>query len=193
MERYSMDQPPRTPGRPRKPPAKVRRATFKFRVTDRLRDQLAGAAGAEGRSISEEIEHRLARTFREDALLGGSLHLRMMAQDVGNVLCIFEMITGRRAFGPGADRWLHQQVENAFGDWFDRTRPPGQPQVPEAITALGVGADFVAGAAFGDLAARWDLLPEERRPEVRDEAIEQLRGLLSEIIRVFTEERLPNA
>ena len=40
-----------------------------FRVRDQLDQQLREAAKDSGRSVSEEIEHRLTRSFMEDRLL----------------------------------------------------------------------------------------------------------------------------
>jgi uncharacterized protein (DUF1778 family) len=55
-------------GRPPKAVEDRKRRHLTFRVTDRVRDLLAAAANAAGRSISEEIEHRLERSFVFDAL-----------------------------------------------------------------------------------------------------------------------------
>jgi hypothetical protein len=189
-----MDATRRGPGRPRKPPAKLRRATIKFRVTDRLRDRLAAAAAAEGRPISEEVEYRLARTFRDDLLLGEGLHLRLICQDVSNALRMLEMVTGRRAFGRDGDRWMHEQVENAFADWFDRTRPKGERRVPDAIAALDGDPQFAAfavAAVFGDLVAELGAAPANGDQWVGPipcyaAADERLKELLREILRILS-------
>ncbi len=55
----------RGPGRP----TKNKRGTFKFRVTDTLRTTMEAAAKESNRSVSEEIEHRLERSFAVDLLL----------------------------------------------------------------------------------------------------------------------------
>jgi hypothetical protein len=52
-------------GRPPKPPEERRRGHITFRTTDKLREQLQDAAGAIGRSISEEVEIRLLQSFRD--------------------------------------------------------------------------------------------------------------------------------
>jgi hypothetical protein len=75
-----------------------KRGTFSFRVTEGLREQLEAAARQEHRSVSEEIEHRLARTFSEDwNWLGGpetARLLRMMAVAIQAT----EAKSGRRWF-----------------------------------------------------------------------------------------------
>jgi hypothetical protein len=73
---------PRPKGRPPKPEADRKRTNFTMRVRDELRDQLRAAAAASGRSVSEEIEHRLERSFSEDQAfqwaLGGEHNERFM-------------------------------------------------------------------------------------------------------------------
>jgi DNA-binding CsgD family transcriptional regulator len=46
-----------------------RRPPVSFRTTEEMRDQLERAASASGRSITQEIEHRLEQSFREEDLL----------------------------------------------------------------------------------------------------------------------------
>jgi len=58
------DVPPRRIGRP--PRYSGRRQTFSFRITDEMRQQLIGAVRISGRSLSEEVEYRVARSFLED-------------------------------------------------------------------------------------------------------------------------------
>ena len=54
-------------GGQRKPAAVRKRNNLTFRTRDQLRDQLERAAATTGRSISEEIEHRLTMSlFGED-------------------------------------------------------------------------------------------------------------------------------
>jgi hypothetical protein len=59
----------RRPGRP----SKGKRGTFTFRVTGFLRGHLEAAADASGRSVSEEIEHRLEQTYLLDRVMGDPL------------------------------------------------------------------------------------------------------------------------
>jgi DNA-binding CsgD family transcriptional regulator len=46
-----------------------RRPPVSFRTTEDMRDRLERAASAAGRSITQEIEHRLEQSFREEDLL----------------------------------------------------------------------------------------------------------------------------
>lgn len=55
-------------GRPPLSPAERRNRNFTFRSRGALREQLRTAAKTNERSVSEEIEHRLELSFRDDRL-----------------------------------------------------------------------------------------------------------------------------
>lgn len=57
-------------GRPRK--AEIKRHPLNMRTTKDVRERLEAAAGAAGRSLAQEVEFRLERSFHADDLLGGS-------------------------------------------------------------------------------------------------------------------------
>src|SRR5437660_327572 len=63
-------------GRPPKAKEHRKAVNFTFRSRDQMRERLEAAAAASGRSISEEIEHRLNQSFDEErlsaAFLGGT-------------------------------------------------------------------------------------------------------------------------
>lgn len=54
-------------GRPKKEDA--RRATISTRVTDELRKAIGEASKKTGRSLAQEIEFRLERSFRDDEII----------------------------------------------------------------------------------------------------------------------------
>ena len=56
-------------GRPPLPSGKRRGASMGFRPTPEIREKLEEAAKANGRSMSQEVEHRLERSFTEEANL----------------------------------------------------------------------------------------------------------------------------
>jgi head-tail adaptor len=56
------------PGRPRHSPGEVKRVPLNMRTTPSLRAELEEAAGKSGRSLAQEVESRLERTFSEDHL-----------------------------------------------------------------------------------------------------------------------------
>ncbi len=63
-----MDQPRKRGGQP-KDPAERKRNNLTFRVRDRIRSILEEAATEAGRSVSEEIEYRVERSFQDDRIL----------------------------------------------------------------------------------------------------------------------------
>jgi hypothetical protein len=63
-----LEQPKRKRGRPRKYPEGTR-ANYSTRLTKQTHAALKAAARAAGRSISEEIEYRIQRSFDNDARL----------------------------------------------------------------------------------------------------------------------------
>jgi hypothetical protein len=174
-------------GRPPKPTEERKRGYLAFRARDRLRDTIRQAADREGRSISEEIEHRLERTFQEELLLGDSVHVRLICQNVSNSLRTLEMVTGLRAFGPNADRWMHQQVENAFADWLDCTRPKGEFRAPAGTAALASDPHDIAAVFLGfvDELNRGLLTYDPETSPMP--AVARVRDLYRDIIRIFSE------
>ncbi len=58
-------------GRPRKPESEKRRNNVTIRMRDDVKRRIEEAADSQGRSLSEEIEFRLERTFLEEAAYGG--------------------------------------------------------------------------------------------------------------------------
>jgi DNA-directed RNA polymerase specialized sigma24 family protein len=56
-------------GRPPKAPEKGKRQNYTFRLSDSARQLLVEAAEKSGRSVSEEIEERVERSFEVDALM----------------------------------------------------------------------------------------------------------------------------
>lgn len=59
---------PRRMGRPPKAPEKGRRQNYTFRMSDTDRDLVVEAAAKAGRSISEEIEHRIIESFKSNVV-----------------------------------------------------------------------------------------------------------------------------
>jgi hypothetical protein len=120
-------------GRPAKPDAQRKRSNLTFRVRAHLRYLLQLRADREGRSLSEEIEYRLERSLAEEVLLYGIQDPMVFLNAVNTitiVLASLERQTGRKAFGPDGDPWLHEQAWSALSAWFAATRPPGDAKPP---------------------------------------------------------------
>jgi hypothetical protein len=132
-----MEQSTRGRGRPPKPEHERRRGNLTFRVRDRLRYRLEAYAKRDGRSLSEEIEQRLERSLNEEMLLFGledPSRFRHAIQTITMVLSGLELQTGRKAFGPNGDPWLHEQAWKAVSTWFAATQPPGEVVRPAGLS-----------------------------------------------------------
>jgi hypothetical protein len=94
------------------------------------------AANRSGRSLSEEIENRLERSLSEENLLYGIQDPAIFLNAVNTItvtLASLERQTGRKAFGPDGDPWLHEQAWSAVSTWFTATRPPGDAVPPARL------------------------------------------------------------
>lgn len=124
-------------GRP--PAQQPRHHRLDFRVGDHLRQTLEASAARSGRSISAEIDYLLSRALTNDQLIfglyGGPPHIRKAMEAIAHVFSTLEMETGRKAFGPDGDPWLHAQAWRALSLWFTSTRPPGEAKPPEDLTS----------------------------------------------------------
>ena len=124
-------------GRPPKPEHERRRGNLTFRVRDQLRYRLEASAKREGRSTSEEIEQRLEQPLNEEMLLFGledPSRFHHAIQTITMVLSSLERETGRKAFGPNGDPWLHEQAWKAVSTWFAATQPPGKVVRPAGLS-----------------------------------------------------------
>lgn len=131
--------PRKRPGRPPKPARERKRSNFTFRVRDDLRRLLEDGAAENGRSVSEEIEAQLERSYLEKMARYRELgppHIAAAAKMLANVLSSLEEITDRQTFGELGDPFLHSQAWRAMNQWFLATRPPGDEKPPEKEVLL---------------------------------------------------------
>ena len=80
-----MDKPKKRIGRPTRPPKPGERVTLGLRVTAELKNRIEGAANEKGRSLSQEAEFRLERSFDREELLPEVLTLAY-GKSLANVL-----------------------------------------------------------------------------------------------------------
>src|SRR5579884_3138595 len=100
------------------------------------RADLQRMAAEQGRSVRDEIERRLERSLIDDLIMYGEhgpAHIRQAIQVIANVFSSLEMMSGRKAFGPDGDPWLHEQAWKALNLWFGATRPPGEAVPPKEL------------------------------------------------------------
>jgi hypothetical protein len=95
MARGQPEKKPR--GRPPVAAEKAKRYPLGIRTTKELKDLLQRAADSAGRSVAQEIELRLERSFDSDAALGGP-RIAALLRGIAGLMCA--------AGGGAADEWL---------------------------------------------------------------------------------------
>jgi hypothetical protein len=118
-------------GRPSKAAGEKKVANLTFRVRPQMRDDLTAAAEASGRSVSEEVEYRLARSFDREDIIGQFI---------------------RATFGRNANYMLVRIMagvlsrldEELGGDWWETDR-----------------GRVAAYLAFDDLTKKWIRPPDD--------------------------------
>ena len=111
-------------GRPPLSPGKRRGASMGFRPTPGIRGKLEEAAKANGRSMSQEVEHRLERSFEGDEALGG-LQLHGLLHFLVGVAKIIQARNGKSA----SDDWktglaVRHAWKRLIFDWLPK--PPAE-------------------------------------------------------------------
>jgi len=106
-------------GRPPKAKEDRKAVNFTFRSRGQMRERLQAAAIASGRSISEEIEHRLDESFRTEELYGGP---RLSA--VFRILANHIALAGATAGGDWAKNdQVQVDVAKVFADLLAKNLP----------------------------------------------------------------------
>jgi hypothetical protein len=85
------------PARAKLPPGKGKRVPLNMRTTQEIRERLEQAAADSGRSLVQEVEARLERSFQEEDALGGR-QLRSMFGLLANAAVLIEEQTGKSCF-----------------------------------------------------------------------------------------------
>lgn len=179
-----MTEPARRRGRPPKPAVERKRANITLRVRDHLRERLAEQAAAHQRSISEEAEARLERSFDRQDLLVESLTMAFG----GNAAALL-LLLGRAASDTGrivgwmandgadAGTWLSSpqafhEVEEAVQLVLSALRPPGELRFDPR--GFKVGKEIAAPALLE--------VTGDRKAEARTELVEAIRRMLGDAV-----------
>jgi hypothetical protein len=134
-------------GRPPKPPAARKRNNLTIRVRDRLKADLEAQAADNQRSLSEEAENRLERSFDRQDLLAETLELAFGREAGGLGLAVIAIMNaeGRFAAHDKAQRagiqrekmvpWIddphaYDQAMVAAVEMLKIVRPKGDPSAP---------------------------------------------------------------
>jgi len=131
-------KPPRR-GRPPIPEEARRSKNLTFRVRATLQENLARAAHASGRSVSEEIEHRLERSFLGERHLIQALEMTY-GSTLAGLLLTFGDVVRYAAQGEGGD-WADDAVRyaratTAINAVLDAFRPEGEFPPQKEIVAI---------------------------------------------------------
>ncbi len=111
----------RRPGPKPKGPIADKRRAFTTRITEETRKRLEQASVDSGRSISQEAELRLERTFADDERIGGIAAYRLM-QIFGLAKQLIEDRTGKPF---ESDPSTYDEVTEAWTAILEKFRPKG--------------------------------------------------------------------
>ncbi len=143
-------------GRPPLSPGKRRGASMGFRPTPGIRGKLEEAAKANGRSMSQEVEHRLERSFEEDEARGGR-NTNDVFKVMGAVAAHIQTRTGKTPADWKTGLAIGRAWKRLITDWVPR--PPAEwiaelerlsddiPDAPERPVAPARGGLLVPPAS----------------------------------------------
>src|ERR1051326_9145602 len=127
--------------RGRKPRGNYKQKThvFSTRITADLREELVAAAKKSGHSISQEVEHRLRRSFGNDREVTSIFGNRRNYAVLRMISCLMELVYNPD--NPDAE-WLDDpftfdQLLKAIAEVLQQFRPPGDPMSPDIDPPLG--------------------------------------------------------
>ncbi len=132
-------------GRPALPPEEGKRYPLNMRTTKALRNRLQNAASTSGRSLAQETELRLERSFaREDdldGLFGEKSTYRLMVM-LGSTINLVQEMTGKNW---RKDRRTYVEVKRAVSAFLDAFGPADQeyPKGLRDVFATTIGRDAV--------------------------------------------------
>lgn len=122
---------PRPRGRPALPVDKAKRHAVGIRTTKDIKDLLQRAAEAAGRSLAQEVEFRLERSFDRE---------RTLAEDLADALggpraaALFRTLAGQAGLWSGDEAWLDDYGGfNTVRDMWRRTLDAIAPKMPDEI------------------------------------------------------------
>jgi len=138
------------PGRPPRHKGEVLAKNRTFRVRGELDDQLQASAARAGRSVSEEIEYRLSRSFYDDVLVKEFIGDDMSAEAIRMIRFVMAI---ESISGPWSGDPTSAQRVSAAADTIIRTFARLPPD-PTKGTAAGWG-DVIASTLFLFRSTAW--------------------------------------
>jgi hypothetical protein len=136
-----------------------------FRVRGQLDEQLADAAARAGRSVSEEIEYRLDRSFVDGQMLVSAAEIAFGSDAAGLVMVIGDVMrtTAQSAADElkrenGHEGWtedpeVYDQVAKAVAEVFEQHSPRGGTVAASSHSSKPLPEDFAKGIAIKRMSA----------------------------------------
>lgn len=171
----------RQAARPKREPEPGERVGLSLRVTPEIRTRLVAAHQASGRSLSQEAEFRLERSFDREDLLIDVLTLAFGSKVVAGFFLLITHAMVAAASTP------NQAVDSTFDQrstWLDDSAAFDRAATAAMIVLhqlhpTGLGTDF---AKDGEANIAWDIVSAVRSKEnvkgIDAEVIERVRALL---------------
>ncbi|HZH12715.1 MAG TPA: LuxR C-terminal-related transcriptional regulator [Microvirga sp.] len=160
-------------GRPAKYPGEGKRTTHTFRIREATRQKLIQAAAASGRSVSEEIEWRVERSFDQDEIM--SVHLKVIEENSQLQIENLELqaeVERLKSAGPDTSD-LEAIVERAVARALERVLGPKdqEPEQPQPATDLPsrermVLELLIAGASNREIAHKLGITRDALKAEI---------------------------
>lgn len=127
----------RARGRPAKAAGEKKVANLTFRVRPQMRDDLTAAAEASGRSVSEEVEYRLARSFDHEDIISQFIRATFGRNANYMLVRIMAGVLSRLDAELGGDWWETDRGRVAAYIAFDDLtkawiRPPGETMLTKS-------------------------------------------------------------
>lgn len=140
-------------GRPRQGD-EIKRVPLSFRTTPALRDELDAAAARTGRSLAQEVEHRLGESFKAEERAGGAVQSAV----VGHIQDVMDRVSREMGVPWHEDRDGWAIVRGGLNYIMDRFQPeaaaaPALPDTPIVAAAL---------AGHGERHAAWTQAQREQ-------------------------------
>ena len=173
------------PSRAKLPPGEGKRVPLNMRTTQETRDRLAKAAADSGRSLVQEVEYRLERSFLDedarDREMGGK-GLHALFRLLGAAAEIIEARTGKN----WSEDWDTGMA--VFSAW-QRLLVDAMPKTPAAVQkTIQILAGPTEELSVPDLAQVRQLLNEHPGTEMTDEDLQMLEEAMKGAGKLFADE-----
>jgi hypothetical protein len=171
-----------------------RRMPMSMRIAPAVRDRLVAAAQASGRSLTQEIELRLDKSFDREDLLASVLSAAF-GREVGGIIFGLAHVVSRQgrvamqlsgASPERVDAWpddptAYAQVIAVAKEFLTALRPPGKPKPKDGYAAALASSSKMTLAAIKDPA--WgEGFPPEQRSRSFEAVAAEARALLGPLV-----------